>query len=782
MSAASSSGCEAGAAPATVPPGVADTTHVPTPGNSYPGAAGGNGNIDPLYIPVPLYSSPPVTYNQCSSAITCIDHPATIDLSRLASTLGVANAASLDNVPLPGHDHLLTTRNGDQPEWWNVIVIPVTSPAGLAAIESSKSYSAVRTLETTPGSGVGVPGAPEVPTNAYLWFQTLPGASAPTPGPVQTDCMTKLSAGTVVGSAALDDGTGDYEVDGAGDVAAFGAATCYGAMTGQHLNQPIVGMAVDRSTGGYWLVAKDGGVFSFNAPFYGSTGGIRLNQPVVGVTPTLNGTGYYLVASDGGVFTYGDATFAGSTGGIRLNQPVVGMGLDRSTGGYWLVAKDGGRVLLQRPLLRLHRWHPPEPTGSGNRSRLGRKWVPAGGHRRWGVRLQHSLLRIHWRHPPQRTHRRRAQQQLLRRVLADGLRRWGLHLQPAQRRDAVLRLRRLGAHEGRSAQGRGSARTPPLLRHTASTRHLHDHPREDTMTIAIDRQGIGATSREHVRSESKGLLTRRWLRYVLGLLWVLDGALQLQSFMFTRGFAHQIIAPAAAGQPWFVSGPVRWNASLIAHQPVLFDAAFAGIQLAIGVGLLIPRTCRIAIIGSVLWAGGVWYFGEGMGELAGGHATALIGAPGAALLYIVLAAAAWPETDRSHAARSDGNAGRVPHWLAYVWASLWAGAAVLDLLPGNRPASAFPAQLYSNARQCRAGSPLLTDGWGAGFTHWVEAPPRWWSALSWPSGSARSAEGRSGRWRSEAASCSPPSTGPPVRASGCSSVVKPRIRTPGHWS
>jgi hypothetical protein len=308
-----------------------------------------NSQIDPLYIPVPLYATPAVPYTQCNTAIVCIDHPATIDLSRLASTLGVANAASLDNVPLPGHDHLLTTRNGDQPEWWNVIVIPVTSPAGLAAIESSKNYTAVRALETTPGSGVGVPGAPEVPTNAYLWFQTLPGASTPTPGPVQTNCMTTLPAGTVVGSAALDDGTGYYEVDAAGDVAAFGAATCYGAMTGKHLNQPIVGMAVDRNTGGYWLVAKDGGVFSFNAPFYGSTGGIHLNRPVVGVTPTLNGTGYYLVASDGGVFTYGDATFAGSTGGIHLNQPVVGMGLDRSTGGYWLVAKDGGVFSFNAP-------------------------------------------------------------------------------------------------------------------------------------------------------------------------------------------------------------------------------------------------------------------------------------------------------------------------------------------------------------------------------------------------------------------------------------------------
>ena len=32
------------------------------------------------------------------------------------------------------------------------------------------------------------------------------------------------------------------------------------------LNKPIVGMAADRATGGYWLVASDGGIFSFNAP------------------------------------------------------------------------------------------------------------------------------------------------------------------------------------------------------------------------------------------------------------------------------------------------------------------------------------------------------------------------------------------------------------------------------------------------------------------------------------------------------------------------------------
>jgi hypothetical protein len=339
VSAASATGCEAGAAPNRVPPGVADQT-APSPTVT-------NANIDPLYIPVPLYSTPPVTYDQCSSAITCIDHPATIDLSRLAPVLG-APAASLDNVPLPGHDHLLTTRNGDQPEWWNVIVIPVTSAAGLNSVETAKSYSAVRALENQPNSGIGVDGVGEVPTNAYLWFQTLPGAGPATPGPVQTSCVSTLPSGTVVGGAALDDGTGYDEVNSAGAVATFGAATCYGSLTGVKLNQPIVGMAVDRATGGYWLVASDGGVFAFNAPFLGSTGSIHLNKPVVGMTATLNGTGYWLVASDGGVFSY-NAPFQGSTGSIKLNKPVVGMGLDRATGGYWLVASDGGVFSYDAP-------------------------------------------------------------------------------------------------------------------------------------------------------------------------------------------------------------------------------------------------------------------------------------------------------------------------------------------------------------------------------------------------------------------------------------------------
>ncbi|MFZ0664924.1 MAG: IPT/TIG domain-containing protein, partial [Acidimicrobiales bacterium] len=49
-------------------------------------------------------------------------------------------------------------------------------------------------------------------------------------------------------------------------------------------------------------------------------------------------SGYWLVASDGGVFTYGSAGFYGSEGGRHLNAPVVGIAATHDDGGYWLVA------------------------------------------------------------------------------------------------------------------------------------------------------------------------------------------------------------------------------------------------------------------------------------------------------------------------------------------------------------------------------------------------------------------------------------------------------------
>ena len=78
-------------------------------------------------------------------------------------------------------------------------------------------------------------------------------------------------------------------------------------------------------------------------------------------------------------------------------------------------------------------------------------------------------------------------------------------------------------------------------------------------------------------------LTRRGIQVALGLMWVLDGLLQLQPAMLTSRFASQVIRPAGAGQPGFVSLPVGYAAQLIGHDPVLFDIGFGLVQLLLEV-------------------------------------------------------------------------------------------------------------------------------------------------------------------------------------------------------
>lgn len=147
----------------------------------------------------------------------------------------------------------------------------------------------------------------------------------------------------ITGSARTPSGRGLWMVAGDGGIFSFGDAAFFGSTGGMHLNRPIVGMAPTRSGRGYWLVASDGGVFSFgDASFYGSTGAIHLNKPIVGMATTPSGGGYWMVASDGGIFSFGDASFYGSTGAMHLNRPIVGIARSHSGDGYWTVASDGG--------------------------------------------------------------------------------------------------------------------------------------------------------------------------------------------------------------------------------------------------------------------------------------------------------------------------------------------------------------------------------------------------------------------------------------------------------
>jgi hypothetical protein len=137
--------------------------------------------------------------------------------------------------------------------------------------------------------------------------------------------------------------SGYWLVASDGGIFTFGTAPFKGSTGNLILNKPIVGMTPTPSGQGYWLVASDGGIFTFgDATFLGSEGGGPLTKPIVAMATTPTGKGYWLAAADGGLFTHGDAAFFGSMGGHGLTSPIVGMATTPSGKGYWLVAADGG--------------------------------------------------------------------------------------------------------------------------------------------------------------------------------------------------------------------------------------------------------------------------------------------------------------------------------------------------------------------------------------------------------------------------------------------------------
>ena len=144
----------------------------------------------------------------------------------------------------------------------------------------------------------------------------------------------------MVGMSPTSDGNGYWLVASDGGIFSYGDARFYGSTGGVRLWKPVVGMATAPNSGGYWMVATDGGVFAFgNAHFHGSLGGIHLVKPIEAMVATADGGGYWMVASDGGVFCFGDAAFKGSMGGHQLSAPIAGL-VPNGTG-YTLIGQDG---------------------------------------------------------------------------------------------------------------------------------------------------------------------------------------------------------------------------------------------------------------------------------------------------------------------------------------------------------------------------------------------------------------------------------------------------------
>ena len=183
---------------------------------------------------------------------------------------------------------------------------------------------------------------------------------------------------------------------------------------------------------------------------------------------------------------------------------------------------------------------------------------------------------------------------------------------------------------------------------------------------------------------------RRLLQLTLAGIWLLDGVLQYQAFMFSKGFSD-MLAGTASGNPGVVARPIGWNAALVEHHLVLLNAIFATVQVLLGIGIAWRPTVRVALAASVAWSLGVWWFGEGLGMVLTGDASPVNGAPGAVILYALLAVLLWPSDRGSSASPAPFTAARAvgaPVARA-LWLVLWLSLAYFALLPGNRAPQAL---------------------------------------------------------------------------------------------
>ena len=187
--------------------------------------------------------------------------------------------------------------------------------------------------------------------------------------------------------------------------------------------------------------------------------------------------------------------------------------------------------------------------------------------------------------------------------------------------------------------------------------------------------------------------TRRWLQLALAAMWLLDAILQLQSFFFTKGFGQMLAAPAA-GDPAVIADPINWSARLIEAHPTWTNAAFASVQMFLALGIAWRPTLKAALATSVAWSLGVWWLGEGLGGVLAGTASPASGAPGAVILYALLAVLLWPvESEGAFvAARPLGvRSARL------VWLAVWGSLAYFAVQAANRTAQGLHQMLSGMA-------------------------------------------------------------------------------------
>jgi len=194
---------------------------------------------------------------------------------------------------------------------------------------------------------------------------------------------------------------------------------------------------------------------------------------------------------------------------------------------------------------------------------------------------------------------------------------------------------------------------------------------------------------------------RRILQLVLATIWLFDAVLQLQPFMFTKAFGTRMIEGMAVGNPGGLAHQVTSAGRVIGQHAVVSNSAFVLVQLLIALGIAWRPTVKIALAGSVVWGVFVWWIGEGLGGVLTGAESPMTGAPGAVIVYALLAVLLWPTDRRASAAPFVAARPLGAGPARALWVVLWGSLCYYALPSANRA----PQGLHDLIRTVAGGQP-----------------------------------------------------------------------------
>lgn len=124
-----------------------------------------NADRSTLYVLVPLFPNP-IPATMCPAAtgptppLNCPNHPQDIYVP----------LTGFGDIPLPAHSHIL---DGPAGGWWDVKVTIVLDQPTWSTIAAGKSLATLQSIEAQPGAANHILFDANLPTNLYLFFNTV---------------------------------------------------------------------------------------------------------------------------------------------------------------------------------------------------------------------------------------------------------------------------------------------------------------------------------------------------------------------------------------------------------------------------------------------------------------------------------------------------------------------------------------------------------------------------------------------------------------------------------